>query len=610
MQANDYFVLASNFFKPLSGENNSDPSSPLPDNPDESIAELNTDQSQGQSCSNNSSLNIPEPICISESNLNDNDDYIDLKFRSKGLHIANLNDRHLMPKIDELRVTLSCENGPDIFGVCETFLDTNISDEQVAIGGYDFIRKDRCKTVNQTGGGVILYFRNSLNCRHKPELEISNIETLWSEIALQNSKPILVCTVYRPPNVHSNWIDLFEEELSIAQTTGLEIILMGDFNIDFTNCANKKWLNLLELFDLKQMVTSPTRVTKNSVSLIDHVYRSKPETISDCFVPHYSISDHFPVCIARKINVKVKKSSHTITTYRCFKRFNEEVFLSDLSNKFNNFALSQSVIEDDIDMWYGLFLNQLNTHAPLKTRRVKTKHLPEWFTYEIAHARKLRDYSKRMQNWADYKRYRNLTRTLIRKAKCKHFSKTVTDHKDTRSIWQHIRTTKNNSKTSLNVLPDELNIDSKVLKDSRDIASKLNEFFTTISKRINQNESISSTPDYIKIKNFVSNKVPEHIFFQIPPITPSLVSAFIQKLDPGKATGLDGVGPRVLKMACNIISPSIAALTNKSLTSSHFPNQLKLAKVFPIFENGSKSDPSIIAQYQFYLQSQKYSKNT
>lgn len=166
---------------------------------------------------------------------------------------------------------------------------------------------------------------------------------------------------------------------------------------------------------------------------------------------------------------------------------------------------------------------------------------------EIAHARKLRDYSKRMQNWAYYKRYRNLTRTLIRKAKCKHFSKTVTDHKDTRSIWQHIHTTQNNSKTSVNVLPDEFNIDSKVLKDSRGIASKLNEFFTTISKRINQNESVSSTPDYIKIKNFVFNKVPEHIFFQIPLITPSQVSAFIHKLDPWKATGLDGVGPRVLK---------------------------------------------------------------
>ena len=34
----------------------------------------------------------------------------------------------------------------------------------------------------------------------------------------------------------SRWIDLFEEELSIAQATGLEYIVMGDFNIDLHTC--------------------------------------------------------------------------------------------------------------------------------------------------------------------------------------------------------------------------------------------------------------------------------------------------------------------------------------------------------------------------------------
>ena len=67
---------------------------------------------------------------------------------------------------------------------------------------------------------------------------------------------------------------------------------------------------------------------------------------------------------------------------------------------------------------------------------------------------------------------------------------------------------------------------------------------------------------------------------------------FIRKLDPGKSTGLDGVGPRILKVVCDIISPSIAALINKSITSGSFPNQLKEAKVYPIFENGSKDGPS------------------
>lgn len=64
------------------------------------------------------------------------------------------------------------------------------------------------------------------------------------------------------------------------------------------------------------------------------------------------------------------------------------------------------------------------------------------------------------------------------------------------------------------------------------------------------------------------------------------------KLDSTKATGTDGLGPRVLKMACNILSPTIAMLINKSLDQGIFPSQLKCAKVFPIFKGGTKSDPS------------------
>ena len=140
---------------------------------------------------------------------------------------------------------------------------------------------DRCCTVDKTGGGVILFFRNSLNCRLKKELEISNIETLWSDITFPNSKPFLLCTLYRPPSVSCDWIDLFEAELSIAQTTGFEIILMGDFNIDYSNCSNKKWLHLVQFFDLKQMISTPTRVSLNTSSIFDYLYCTNTEHISD-----------------------------------------------------------------------------------------------------------------------------------------------------------------------------------------------------------------------------------------------------------------------------------------------------------------------------------------
>ena len=112
--------------------------------------------------------------------------------------------------------------------MCETFLTASISDDQSAIDDFDIVRKDRSDTQNKAGGGVILYTRNSINCKRRHDIEISNIETLWVEITLLNAKPFLIFTVNRPPSASSEWKGLFEEELSIAQITDLEIILMVD----------------------------------------------------------------------------------------------------------------------------------------------------------------------------------------------------------------------------------------------------------------------------------------------------------------------------------------------------------------------------------------------
>ena len=54
--------------------------------------------------------------------------FTDFEFNSKGLHISNLNVRHLLPKLDELRIMLASKKGPDIFGLCETFLNQNVPD--------------------------------------------------------------------------------------------------------------------------------------------------------------------------------------------------------------------------------------------------------------------------------------------------------------------------------------------------------------------------------------------------------------------------------------------------------------------------------------------------
>ena len=299
----------------------------------------NEDSTVVSSTKNSSTVDLTDNsatrMTASESNLKGSNLY----FSSKGLHLCNLNIQHILPKLDELRTIMSTDKCPDVLGVCETFLASHVSDGQISIEGYDLIRKDRSDTQDKCarGGGLIFYYRNTLNCKRRPELEISKLETIWVEFPLPNSKPILICTVYRPPSVQSEWTDLFEREISIAQTTGLELILMGDFNIDYKTRVNKKWLNLIELFDLSQLVSQPTRITHTTDTIIDHFYTPNPEHITECYVASLSISDHFPICLTRKINCKITKTAHLITTYRCFKQFDETKILLDLENDLSTF---------------------------------------------------------------------------------------------------------------------------------------------------------------------------------------------------------------------------------------------------------------------------------
>ena len=414
---------------------------------------------------------------------------------------------------------------------------------------------------------------------------------MWCEFTLPNTKPFLVCTLYRPPSAQSEWINLFEEKLSIAQSTGLEIILMGDFNIDCTSCINKKWENLVQLFDLSQLVSEPTRITETTSTLIDHIYTTHQENITECFVAHYAISDHFPVCITRKVNKKISKKDHTTTTFRCFNHFDDSAFLNDLQISLSSFSANSTYIDIDFSRWHNIIIEQLDSHAPVKSKRVKHQRLPAWFTPEISLMQTLRDSSKRQKQWSDYKRYRNKTATLIRSAKRKYFSDSINNSKNSKFIWQHLRSV-DNKKTSSNTLPDELIIDDKDITKSENIAIEFNKYFTSISDILNRNSDKTPDIDIGKLQHFTNSKLPGDTFFHIPLITRGQVISFINRLDSTKATGIDGLGPKIIKLAADILSPSITLLINRSIIRGQFPSQLKCAKVFPIFKSGTKTDPS------------------
>ena len=75
-------------------------------------------------------------------------------------------------------------------------------------------------------------------------------------------------------------------------------------------------------------------------------------------------------------------------------------------------------------------------------------------------------------------------------------------------------------------------------------------------------------------------------------MTQGFVFTSLVSLDTSKATGLDEISPKLLKLAAPIISIHLTKILNLCLITEIFPNQLKVARVTPLLKKGSKLDKS------------------
>lgn len=193
---------------------------------------------------------------------------------SKGLVVAGLNINSLLAHIDDLRVFMTSQK-IDILALNETKLDATIRDNEIHLPGFDVIRKDRSAN-GRNGGGVCLYIRNNLNYRVRTDLQHDKLEFLSVEIINPHSKPFVVATWYRPPITHWSVPEVFqafEEIIGRADALNLEFYLIGDLNTNLLpevlDHESRSLLNILDICGLSQLITKPTRVTKNSNTLID-----------------------------------------------------------------------------------------------------------------------------------------------------------------------------------------------------------------------------------------------------------------------------------------------------------------------------------------------------
>ena len=67
------------------------------------------------------------------------------------------------------------------------------------------------------------------------------------------------------------------------------------------------------------------------------------------------------------------------------------------------------------------------------------------------------------------------------------------------------------------------------------------------------------------------------------------IEAILKKLDPDKASGIDGKSNKVLKMCHKELSVPLALIFKKAMDTQTFPNSWKQANVVPIFKKGDRN---------------------
>ena len=517
----------------------------------------------------------------------------------RGLKFIHQNVQSLGDKIDQLRLLLQeLHSGIQIITLSETWIKPDRNDSEYELPGYRLFRKDR----KGNHGGIVVFIHDALVATRRDDLELDTVEGMWLEIAVRKSRSFLVGNFYRPDRTSSYYDKDFMVKLNgildTASAEGKEMLLFGDFNCCFMSSHRndsdcKQLKSLFRSLHIKQLIDQPTRITKNSKSLIDLVAVNCPQNVCESGVVSAHLSDHELVYCVRKLNWK--RAPSQVKTFRNYAHFNVDAFRKDLKGVNWNSAPCPDgpVIVDKL--WHDFkreFITIADRHAPLTQRRVRGIDNCPWLNKSIKATMRQRDYlhksralkSNSSEDWASYRRFRNRVTNEIRSAKASYNKRLIEESGgDHRSFW---RTMKKILPGEKKVTSPNIKVNGVVSSDKQCIANAFNKFFASAASKLMA--TVRSTCDHnLRDHNTSIRQYPPFNFLEI---SEECVLSQLRSLKSGKAVGLDGIPARLLKDSADIVVKPVTFIINTSLRTSKVPCDWKSARVIPLFKKGKADE--------------------
>ena len=276
--------------------------------------------------------------------------------RSRGLRLCHWNksSAKMSNRLSEIKNIIS-QHRPHMLGISEANISTsqdlslfNIADYKIHVGPASVTGLIR----------IAVYVHKDIKVKLRPDLMSPNLSSIWFETSFKRSKKILVNKMYREwqqlgvsdslsiPEQLSRW----QEHISMwesALNSGLEVVSLGDYNINHCNWMDKnisrsnqtyKLQSLIdELFvrilplGVSQLVTGPTCHFPGQKSTgLDHIYTNTPEKIINVQKFFCGGSDHMLIYAVR--SSKCIRSCPTYLRKKCYKNFNSDLFINSVRN--------------------------------------------------------------------------------------------------------------------------------------------------------------------------------------------------------------------------------------------------------------------------------------
>jgi len=483
---------------------------------------------------------------------------------------------------DEIQHQIMKKINPAFLALSETRLTEDIEDNEVNVLGYSMIR---CNAETRNTGGVVLYVRNDI----KYEIVLvkkleSNCWCVAVEVKEKLYKGVIMVIYHSPSASHGDFMRFLEDTVEELIIKG-ECMVIGDFNLDLRmdSFYAKKLQTTMSSLGMKQYVNEPTRITKDSQTIIDLFFVNNNKTVQVIHEP--KITDH--AWLKVELSASKNESKYREFSARDYKKFDMNEFVVLLKNKIQERQECQCEcidISERANKLVDNIVNALDVTAPRKKFRIpKVWEGKKWFSDEIGEAANRRDkayrralYDNTEQNWSRYKIERNAVVKLIRERKKGYYESMIDLNKENpATMWKTLKEIIRGEPVGIREVE---NIEFEIIGDidKCNIADKFNLYYIqSIDSIVNSIKIDSSGSDIIdhwmninkKIIYIIENK---WIMEDFETVKLEQLEKVVLGLPKKKGTE-EGITSDILKVAFPVIKEEFANIINNSSRERSLP---------------------------------------